>query len=127
MGIYDRGAGFISNFGSRGCLEKAFCTHTSDPYDRFARKKGKTAEGFFSVIGRRFWADAEYAADCHCCGALFNTPDWLHIKEIFICCCRRIVCCALLLEPFFKQALGRPNLCGICGKVDVQIIKIRKL
>ena len=90
-------------------------------------RKGRPPKDFFSVIGRSFWADAEYAADCHCCGALFNTPDWLYIKEIFICCCRRTVCCALLLEPFFKQALGRPNLCGICGKVDVQIIKIRKL
>ena len=32
--------------------------------------KGETAEGFFSQPGEKFWADAEYAADCHCCGAL---------------------------------------------------------
>ena len=109
------------------CRVWAYADTGSGSYGRLAGMKGETAEGFFSQPGEKFWADAEYAADCHCCGALFNTPDWLHIKEIFICCCRRTVCCALLLEPFFKQALGRPNLCGICGKVDVQIIKIRKL
>lgn len=27
--------------------------------------KGETAEGFFSQPGEKFWADAEYAADCH--------------------------------------------------------------
>ena len=32
--------------------------------------EGETAEGFFSQPGEKFWADAEYAADCHCCGAL---------------------------------------------------------
>lgn len=32
--------------------------------------KGETAEGFFPAMRDESWADAEYAADCHCCGAL---------------------------------------------------------
>ena len=42
----------------------------SGSYGRLAGMKGETAEGFFSQPGEKFWADAEYAADCHCCGAL---------------------------------------------------------
>ena len=39
-------------------------------YGTLTEMKGETAEGFFSQPGEKFWADAEYAADCHCCGAL---------------------------------------------------------
>ena len=63
-GSYDRGAGFISNFSW------AYADTGSGSYGRLAGMKGETAEGFFSQPGEKFWADAEYAADCHCCGAL---------------------------------------------------------
>ncbi len=39
-------------------------------YGTLTEMKGETAEEFFSAIGERFWADGDYAADCHGCGAL---------------------------------------------------------
>ena len=65
-GSYDRGAGFISNSVRRICF--TFADFQSS--GRLAGKKGETAEGFIFAMRRRLWADAEYAADCHCCGAL---------------------------------------------------------
>ena len=44
-------------------------------YGTLTEMKGETAEEFFSAIGERFWADGEYAADCHGCGALSKGMD----------------------------------------------------
>ena len=65
--------GFISNFSLQRlvvCRVWAYADTGSGSYGRLAGMKGETAEGFFSQPGEKFWADAEYAADCHCCGAL---------------------------------------------------------
>ena len=70
-GSYDRGAGFISNFSCRDWLCAEYGHTQIQALGRMADwLEGETAEGFFSQPGEKFWADAEYAADCHCCGAL---------------------------------------------------------
>ena len=60
----------ISAAGLVVCRVWAYADTGSGSYGRLAGMKGETAEGFFSQPGEKFWADAEYAADCHCCGAL---------------------------------------------------------
>ena len=47
------------------CRLWAYADTRSGSYGGLAGMKGETAEGFFSQPGEKFWADAEYAADCH--------------------------------------------------------------
>ena len=64
-------ASSVISAAETGCVQIwAYADTGSGSYGGLAGMKGETAEGFFSQPGEKFWADAEYAADCHCCGAL---------------------------------------------------------
>ena len=45
--------------------------------DRRFLRKGISPKDFMWVLYIRFWDDAEYAADCHKCGALSVLPGLL--------------------------------------------------
>ena len=64
-------ASSVISAAETGCVQIwAYADTRSGSYGGLVGMKGETAEGFFSQPGEKFWADAEYAADCHCCGAL---------------------------------------------------------